>query len=108
MSHQIFNRALKIVGFLALFAGLAMPVSNAATDKTEIVKKQRAAKTTVTKKAVTARKSARFTAGTKGRTIIRAAIPGKPSFGQMAGLHGAQDPLELKSSVALVDRKSVV
>ena len=102
MSNQIFNRALKIVGFLALFAGLAAPVSNAATDKTEIVKKQRATKATATKKVIVARKSARFTAGAKGRTVLRAAVPAKPSFGQIAGLHGAQDPLELKSSVALV------
>jgi len=29
-------------------------------------------------------------------------VPAKPSFGQMAGLHGAQDALDLKSSVALV------
>lgn len=31
-----------------------------------------------------------------------AAMPARPSFGQMAGLHGARDPLALKSSVALV------
>ena len=29
-------------------------------------------------------------------------VAAKPSFGQMAGLHTAQDPLDLKSSVALV------
>ena len=29
-------------------------------------------------------------------------IPAKPSFGEVAGLHGASDALELKSSVALV------
>jgi len=34
-------------------------------------------------------------------SIIRVE-PGKPSFGQMYGLHGTADPLELKSSVALV------
>jgi serine-type D-Ala-D-Ala endopeptidase (penicillin-binding protein 7) len=34
---------------------------------------------------------------------VRAAmIPAKPSFGQLAGLHQAQDALDLKSSVALV------
>lgn len=31
-----------------------------------------------------------------------AATPARPSFGQMAGLHGAPDPLALKSSAALV------
>ena len=34
--------------------------------------------------------------------MARAVVPPVLSFGQMAGLHGAQDPLDLKSSVALV------
>jgi D-alanyl-D-alanine endopeptidase (penicillin-binding protein 7) len=40
-----------------------------------------------------------------------AAVPAKPSFGQLAGLHGGTDALELKSSVALVldqDTKEVL
>ena len=40
-----------------------------------------------------------------------AAVPGRPSFGQLAGLHGDRDPLALKSSVALVvdqDTKEVL
>lgn len=35
-------------------------------------------------------------------TPVAVAVPAKPSYGQMAGLHAAVDPLELKSSVALV------
>ncbi len=52
-----------------------------------------AAKPKVTKKRAPSkkRKSARV-----------AAVSARPSFGQMAGLHGAHDPLDLKSSVALV------
>ncbi len=39
----------------------------------------------------------------KRRTATRvAAAPTRPSFGQLAGLHGTQDQLDLKSSVALV------
>jgi len=39
----------------------------------------------------------------KRKSAVRAAmIPAKPSFGQLAGLHQAQDALDLKSSVALV------
>ncbi len=39
----------------------------------------------------------------KRKPVVRAAvIPAKPSFGQLAGLHQAQDALDLKSSVALV------
>ena len=43
--------------------------------------------------------------------MIYAAVPAKPSFGQLAGLHGGPDALELKSSVALVldqDTKEVL
>jgi D-alanyl-D-alanine endopeptidase (penicillin-binding protein 7) len=38
------------------------------------------------------------------RTSLRAArlVPARPSFGQLYGLHSAEDPLDLKSSVALV------
>ncbi|HEY3049520.1 MAG TPA: D-alanyl-D-alanine endopeptidase [Polaromonas sp.] len=102
MSNQIFNRALKIVGFLALSAALAVPAADAATAKRAIVKKQHITKTSASKKIVTSRKSVRFAADGKHKTIIRAAVPAKPSFGQIAGLHSAQDPLDLKSSVALV------
>ena len=102
MFNQIFNRALKIVGFLALFAALAVPVANATTAKRVIVKKQHATKTSASKKVVSTRKSVRFVAGTKHRTIIRAIVQATPSFGQVAGLHSAQDSLDLKSSVALV------
>ena len=102
MSNQIFNRALKIVGLLALSAALAVPVANATTAKRVIVKKQHVTKVSASKKVITTRKSARFLTDSKHKTIIRAAVPSKPSFGQIAGLHSAQDSLDLKSSVALV------
>lgn len=39
----------------------------------------------------------------KRKPAVRvAAVPAKPSYGQLAGLHQAQDALDLKSSVALV------
>ena len=39
----------------------------------------------------------------QSRSVVRlAAVPAKPSFGQMAGLHSTQDDLDLRSSVALV------
>jgi D-alanyl-D-alanine endopeptidase (penicillin-binding protein 7) len=45
----------------------------------------------------------RVAAVTRPRFVSHAVIvPAKPSFGQLAGLHGAQDALDLKSSVALV------
>lgn len=102
MSNRVFNHVLKIVGFLALFAALAVPVANAASAKRVIVKKQHVTKVSASKKVVSTRKSVRFAAGNKRRTIIRAIVPATPSFGQIAGLHSAQDSLDLKSSVALV------
>jgi len=38
----------------------------------------------------------------KHPSVVRAIIPAKPSYGQLAGLHLASDDLDLKSSVALV------
>jgi D-alanyl-D-alanine endopeptidase (penicillin-binding protein 7) len=53
------------------------------------------------KKTVVA-SSGKVAAKQKRRPTVQAAAPAKPSFGQLAGLHGASDPLDLKSSVALV------
>ncbi|HWT17577.1 MAG TPA: serine hydrolase [Variovorax sp.] len=36
------------------------------------------------------------------RSVVRVETPARQSFGQLAGLHGAEDALDLKSSVALV------
>ena len=113
MSKKILNHASKIIGFLALSAVLAVPAASAAPAKTSakraIVKIPQSAKTVTPKKALLVRKSARFetrvtasTRAVKRHSIIQALIPAVPSFGQIAGLHGAQDPLDLKSSVALV------
>ena len=102
MSKQIFNRALKIVGVLALFVAFGAPAADAATTKRAIVKKSHVTKTTASKKVVATRKSVRFAASTKRRAVIYAVVPAQPSFGQIAGLHIGQDALDLKSSVALV------
>ena len=113
MPIQIFNRALKIAGFLALFTALTMPASQAAGAKKAGVKKSSVAKTahkttlkeagkTAGKKTVSTRKTAQFVSGAKRKPVVYAVVAAKPSFGQIAGLHGTQDALELKSSVALV------
>jgi len=120
MSNQILSRALKVVGFLALSAVLAAPAANAETSKSSrssakrlVVKTPHAARSTSTasKKVISSRKSVRFETKIKAvkrgssRPVISSLAPSAPpvqSFGQIAGLHGAQDPLDLKSSVALV------
>lgn len=44
-----------------------------------------------------------FVAGRRTSAPARVAyVPARPSYGQLAGLHGAADPLDLKSSVAFV------
>ena len=113
MTKKILNLVSKIIGFLAVLAVLAVPVANAATAKIsakrDIAKIPQSTKAATPKKALVVRKSARFEArvtpssrSVKRQSVIHALIPAIPSFGQMAGLHGAQDPLDLKSSVALV------
>lgn len=52
--------------------------------------------------AVRARSGADMRAGAATRSARVAIIPARPSFGQLAGLHATNDPLDLKSSVALV------
>ncbi|MDM0045581.1 D-alanyl-D-alanine endopeptidase [Variovorax dokdonensis] len=52
--------------------------------------------------SVTYSKSAGSRSVTKQRVIARTYEPSRQSFGQMAGLHGADDALDLRSSVALV------
>lgn len=89
-------RVARFLGLLALSFGFALaPVqaaSGSQSSKTgaSVVKK---AKKAAPRKVVKA-------SGVK-RTVMRAAPP-RPSFGQLAGLHAALDPLSLKSSVALV------
>ncbi len=103
MPKQLLNNALKIVGCMALFVTLMAPAADAATTKRSTVKKQQVTKASAPKKVVASRKSVRFVSGVRNRTVMRAAlVPARPSFGEIAGLHAAQDPLDLKSSVALV------
>jgi D-alanyl-D-alanine endopeptidase (penicillin-binding protein 7) len=79
------TRLLPALTALAL-AIAVLPATAEAAPRKQVVKKPRIAKT--------------FTAATKRRPVILAAP--RPSYGQLAGLHGMQDQLELRSSVALV------
>jgi len=101
MHKQIVNRLLKTAGLLALFAVLATLGAHAQTVKQDI-KKQQVTKSSSAKKGVSSRKTARVATVVKRKSVIRVSVPPKPSFGQIAGLHGAHDALDLKSSVALV------
>ena len=102
MLNQTLNRALKMVSLLALFTALAMPNAEAAPQKRSTVKKSQVTKSSASKKLVTTRKRSQFISGIRHRSVIHASVPPKPSYGQIAGLHDLHDPLDLKSSVALV------
>jgi serine-type D-Ala-D-Ala endopeptidase (penicillin-binding protein 7) len=102
MPHLLFRHALKVIGVFAVLLSLVAPSANAATAKRPVVKKQHVIKVTKSKQALTSGKRVRVFSVGKRRVIVMAAVPAKPSFGQIAGLHGAHDALDLKSSVALV------
>jgi D-alanyl-D-alanine endopeptidase (penicillin-binding protein 7) len=101
MHKQIMNRLLKTAGWLALFMALASSGVNAQAAKSD-EKKQRLTKSVGVKKVGSSRKTAQFVSGVRRKSVVRVSAPAKPSYGQIAGLHGAQDSLDLKSSVALV------
>jgi len=88
------NRLLHSVALVALLAGAFPHLAEAAT-RDAVAKKQRSA-------TPAKRVSKNFVAKQPRRQVMRAAVPARPSYGQLAGLHGTQDELDLKSSVALV------
>ena len=108
MPNPLFRHALKVISVFAVLVALIAPEASAATAKRSIAKKPhvtkvtKASKVTKSQKVVVAGKRVRVFGVGKRRVIVMAAVPAKPSFGQIAGLHGAHDALDLKSSVALV------
>lgn len=100
-SHQIafgniLRRLLLSFGLMVFVLAVSLPQAEAAQRKRQSVK---FSKSTIVAK----RKVFKTFGAVKHRSVIRAeVVPLKPSFGQIAGLHGAHDALDLKSSVALV------
>jgi D-alanyl-D-alanine endopeptidase (penicillin-binding protein 7) len=88
-TSQMVKHFLSSVALTVLAIGVAPAIADAAP---------RAG--TVAKKAEGKRVMRSF--GGKRRSIVQVVVPGRPSFGQLAGLHSVQDQLDLKSSVALV------
>ena len=125
MHHRLrtaVSRALSVISLVVISSALVAPAADAAERKRVTVKKAAPSATAATKKTADTRRVAAVSRTAdrpaKGRTRVaalaaersskvqaasRAAIvPAKLSFGQMAGLHEVSDPLDLKSSVALV------
>lgn len=89
-------RLLCVVGAVAASVGLLQPVSAEAATR----KPAKAAKVSKKPVAKSVASSAKTTA--KRRVVLVDPEPVRASFGQLYGLHKVQDPLDLKSSVALV------
>jgi D-alanyl-D-alanine endopeptidase (penicillin-binding protein 7) len=98
MPKTTFQRIAQVVGCCVLGLSFSLPSAYAAPDgERKVSKKTRVAKVV---KANSARKPVK-TQSSKS-VVLRSASATRLSFGQIAGLHDAVDPLSLKSSVALV------
>ena len=98
---QTFRSLFHSVALAALVIGLAPAPADAAA------RKATSSKATPIKKAHASqgkgKRVMRSFAVAKRRSVVRvAAVPARPSFGKLAGLHSVEDQLDLKSSVALV------
>ena len=108
------NKTLRLLALAFLSLALCAPAVHAKPVKREAAKvaskkavKVASKKTLVVKRGtspVFAKRSGStaFVATKKRRSVVMAAVPARPSFGQLAGLQAHQDALDLKSSVALV------
>ena len=95
-----------LVCFLALVSWFAWsPVVHAAPVKTHVSKSKKTIVVTKSRKQVVVAKrrvAQTFALTRRPATPKVVVVAAKPSFGELAGLHGAQDNLNLKSSVALI------
>ncbi|PWW46421.1 murein-DD-endopeptidase [Melaminivora alkalimesophila] len=125
---RIASRLARVLGLSVLAAALSVPTVHAAprqkSPPAKTAKKAAApagakraaasARATPRKGATAATAHRARAAARSARAPLRAAAPAAParlSFGQLAGLHKVSDPLDLKSSVALVldqDTKEVL
>ncbi|MCZ2496696.1 D-alanyl-D-alanine endopeptidase [Xylophilus sp. Kf1] len=111
-------RAVRFVGAVTAAASLALcsvaGAQAAERHKAPVAKKQSASAAAPARKVAArapagksvARATSRVSQTFAGRRVAAPArvayVPARPSYGQLAGLHGATDPLDLKSSVAFV------
>ncbi len=101
LDMSFIRSAFAVLAGLTLAAGLAVPHSaqaaRAADSSERNTKHAKPAPPARAGKAVRGTKVAYV----QRRSVVRVEPP-RPSFGQISGLHDTDDPLELKSSVALV------
>lgn len=93
-----------MLGGMLVLAGACvslMPAQSAEAATSSKASTKASSKATSVRKAKPAPRSPRKVAARAAAREV-AVVPAKPSFGQMYGLHDTEDPLDLKSSVALV------
>ena len=112
------HRVLQCLLVFSCLVAMGWTSAHAAPRKKQVVIEKKSSSTATSKRRarepVAVVRKSRVTAVAKGRVQVSIAgrarivtpraviIPVRPSFGQLAGLHAADDPLDLKSSVALV------
>lgn len=94
--RKLVRRAGLLCCVTAFVATVSLPEANATPAKRQVVKVSK-------NKVVAKRNISKNSAAPKRISVSRVPVaPLRPSHGQLAGLHSAQDALELKSSVAFV------
>jgi D-alanyl-D-alanine endopeptidase (penicillin-binding protein 7) len=93
---DILSKILIFFGLLVFIVASSFAQVNSVDGKRQV---QKPSKNSSSVKRKTSKK---FISSKRKLTPSAEVIPLKPSFGQIAGLHGAHDALDLKSSVALV------
>ena len=97
------HRLLSLIGLALFVVAISLPQADAAEHKRELAKAtphRTVAKRKVSRTIAVGPRKAAIHARVGRVAVQTVSLP--PSFGQIAGLHGAPDTLALKSSVALV------
>lgn len=100
------SRFVALLGCLAITCALAAPSAQAGERKKTVAKKAHSSAGASTRASAQRKPPPKSSAKARasGRNAVKAApvVPARPSYGQLAGLHDVNDPLDLKSSVAYV------
>ncbi len=104
--HDTMKKWVGSIGAALMVSALVVLPVHAKEARRTAAKKPAAASTVKkSSKAVASANSrvrARYVASPRRAGFVRVAVPPRPSFGQIAGLHATQDALDLRSSSALV------
>lgn len=103
--QSVMKRLLGSLGALVVL--LSLVASPAHAQGTDGKKKEQSSRTVAKKSGKTPAKiskkvKSRTAIASRSGSVMRVAVPPRPTFGQLAGLHATQDALDLKSSSVLV------